>query len=76
MLSPETPAKRGGQKPKQKRTGADAGVPMVDGGETMGGLKAKLFPELASDPAAMLWVEIGPAKVLARRKGRMCPRVV
>ena len=58
---------------------------MVDGGGTMGCLKVKpkgapisaaSFPELASDPAAMSWAEIGPAKVLGRKGGRMCPRVV
>ena len=58
---------------------------MVDGGVTMDGLKAKPggapvstapFPELVSDPAAMSWVEISPTKVLGRRRGRSCPRVV
>ena len=53
---------------------------MVVSGETMIGLKFKprgapVSTELASDPAAMSLAEIGPAKVLERRKGQMCPRV-
>ena len=63
----------------------DGGAQIVDGGDTMGGLEAKpreapvstaSFPELASGLVAMSWAEAGPAKVLAGRKRRKCPRVV
>ena len=51
----------------------------------MGGLQAmpKISPvstapflELASDPAMMSWVDIGPTMVLGRRRVRLCIRVV
>ena len=58
--------------PTKDEKGLKTEAPMVDGGETMGGLKAKPggasvstapFPEMACDPAAVSWVEIGPTKV-------------
>ena len=52
-------------------------APMVSGGETTGGLKAKprgapastaQFADLASDPAALSCVEIGLTKVMRGEK--------
>jgi len=58
--------------PTKDEKGLKTEAPMVDGGETMGGLKAKPggapvstapFPEMESNPAVVSWVEIGPTKV-------------
>ena len=66
------------------REGTDTGAPMVDGGddgwhESQARRSVSVtapFPELGSDPAAASSAEMGLTKVLERRRGRSCSRVV